>query len=844
MHLLRTIRLLPLLGALALTPACSDGGDDDAEDLCPDDPAKTAPGACGCGVSDADTNGDGLPDCFDAKLDLCPDDAAKTSPGACGCGVTDADTNGNGIPDCLDSKIDLCPDDPAKQLPGFCGCGASDADTNGNGIPDCIDPGEGGGDLCPDDPNKVLPGVCGCGVSDADTNANGLPDCLDSRADLCPKDPAKTAPGRCGCGVPDSDLMLAGQMDCAVIKNVAISDLHSPSIAIMEGHGDPSGHHNGSEVTPIITLGGNLLSSVGSHIVITASGAVVPVTGVDLLTWVTPEMLDAKTPMRIGLYAASLGDEPAPLKVEALFWGADYPTLPSPDPETDALAIVTLYEGKPALGEWAFRGALAYTAYPTGTRYVTLQISTPGEASEWPDGGVISIVAPQLILGERMVRFSNDVVTWSEWMSAKDAPTKWTLAAGNSGRSLLIQTYDPLVHVFRAHKSNTLTVFHCGDGQTTGPEACDDGNTVDGDGCSADCLLVEPNYLCPTRGPCHLIECGDGIADWPEQCDDGNDQAGDGCSADCSAKEPGYFCPYGGGACHEIICGDGVPEWPEECDDGNDQAGDGCSADCLAWEPGYYCPYDGGPCLEHICGDGIVVGSEDCDDGNIDDGDGCSADCEDVEPGYTCPNNGGACSPVTCGDGTWTPPFELCDDGNTEDGDGCSAECMPEPDYYCMGGTNCQKLCTDGKTAGSGGCTGLKLPTITSIDEYDPPYDQVAILAVRFVQTRAWYPPGEHCTAAYDNTTPSRYIAIAITNNTNAPQFLGAQLLFSSGIRYSFYEAPFNPLAPLDGCIHIDSDDAPSIPAKSTRIMVLTDLNAGIDSAIGMAYAAAEPIDD
>jgi hypothetical protein len=54
----------------------------DANDGCPTDPNKTAPGICGCGVSDVDTDGDGTADC----LDDCPNDPEKTSPGACGCG--------------------------------------------------------------------------------------------------------------------------------------------------------------------------------------------------------------------------------------------------------------------------------------------------------------------------------------------------------------------------------------------------------------------------------------------------------------------------------------------------------------------------------------------------------------------------------------------------------------------------------------------------------------------------------------------------------------------------------------------------------------------------------------
>jgi hypothetical protein len=104
----------------------------DGADGCPDDPAKTDPGLCGCGVPDTDSDGDGTPDCND----LCPADANKTDPGTCGCGITDADSDGDGTPDCHDQ----CPADAGKTDPGACGCGVADVDSNGNGIADCLDP--------------------------------------------------------------------------------------------------------------------------------------------------------------------------------------------------------------------------------------------------------------------------------------------------------------------------------------------------------------------------------------------------------------------------------------------------------------------------------------------------------------------------------------------------------------------------------------------------------------------------------------------------------------------------------------------------------------------------------
>lgn len=55
-------------------------------DQCPNDPSKTAPGLCGCGVPDTDSDGDGTPDC----QDQCPNDASKIQIGACGCGTSES----------------------------------------------------------------------------------------------------------------------------------------------------------------------------------------------------------------------------------------------------------------------------------------------------------------------------------------------------------------------------------------------------------------------------------------------------------------------------------------------------------------------------------------------------------------------------------------------------------------------------------------------------------------------------------------------------------------------------------------------------------------------------------
>ncbi|HVK86756.1 MAG TPA: DUF4215 domain-containing protein [Kofleriaceae bacterium] len=60
--------------------------------------------------------------------------------------------------------------------------------------------------------------------------------------------------------------------------------------------------------------------------------------------------------------------------------------------------------------------------------------------------------------------------------------------------------------------------------------------------------------------------CGDSTIDEGEQCDDGNTYDGDGCSATCEK---------------EACCGDGTLDPGEQCDDGNTVSGDGCSSTCV-----------------------------------------------------------------------------------------------------------------------------------------------------------------------------------------------------------------------------------------------------------------------
>eukprot|EP00929_Paragymnodinium_shiwhaense_P076937 TRINITY_DN39600_c0_g5_i1.p1 TRINITY_DN39600_c0_g5~~TRINITY_DN39600_c0_g5_i1.p1 ORF type:complete len:7063 (+),score=1414.31 TRINITY_DN39600_c0_g5_i1:190-21189(+) len=240
-----------------------------------------------------------------------------------------------------------------------------------------------------------------------------------------------------------------------------------------------------------------------------------------------------------------------------------------------------------------------------------------------------------------------------------------------------------------SHCANCVAT--CGDARRDAGEACDDGNTDDGDGCSSTCTL-ETGYYCfggaapsdatPLPDTCENATCGDGVAQGAEQCDDGNLRNADGCSVDCLV-EAGWVCTGDQPSVCETVCGDGAHAGSEECDDGGLEEGDGCSSNCTV-EDGWFCEggtaYGADTCHTY-CGDGLRI-FEECDDGNSENGDGCDSLCH-VEDGWAC--SGGSrftrdvCDYSTCGDGMideWGG--EECDDHNNIGGDGCSANCKNE----------------------------------------------------------------------------------------------------------------------------------------------------------------------
>ena len=214
---------------------------------------------------------------------------------------------------------------------------------------------------------------------------------------------------------------------------------------------------------------------------------------------------------------------------------------------------------------------------------------------------------------------------------------------------------------FRLDVSRVGAGAICGDGLLEDAEECDDGNTADGDGCSAVCTIEDG-------------VCGDGVIGAGEECDDGNTADGDGCSSICTIEGDGD------------VCGDGFVGPTETCDDGNTDDDDGCNASCEV-EDGWICEYeDARPsfCFPE-CGDGLIIDDEECDDANVEDGDGCSSTCL-IEDGWDCVDEPSICLPI--GTDTDDDGVEDLDDNcpdvfnpgqRDEDGDGIGDECDDDP---------------------------------------------------------------------------------------------------------------------------------------------------------------------
>ena len=257
-----------------------------------------------------------------------------------------------------------------------------------------------------------------------------------------------------------------------------------------------------------------------------------------------------------------------------------------------------------------------------------------------------------------------------------------------------------------------------------------------------------------------LSTCGDGMIDAGEACDDGNRMGTDGCSAVCTV-EPGFICMGEPSVCvmdNRDPDGDGLPTSteerlgtdPEDADSDNDGLSDGDEVD--GGNPRRYDvgidtdPLDADtdddgiddgeeselgtdgfmtdPLDPDVDGDGLPDGLEvglgpvpgglsdvamipyagtgvgfvpdadtstttdplraDTDNGGVPDGVEDTNSNGRVDVGELDPNNPADDGSLNCGNGV-IDRGETCDDGNRTGGDGCSMFCIVEPGWVCRG---------------------------------------------------------------------------------------------------------------------------------------------------------------
>ena len=708
--------------------AGTDPNDPSDDDLCPADPAKNAPGACGCGVADTDFDGDGIADCNDNDDDNdgVPDTEDTDSGNPFACGDLDADT----CDDCVGGTFDLSSDGLDFDGDGLCDSGDADDDND-----DVLDI---------DDSDIHNPYACG------DVDGDTCDDCVGGISDLWADGLDFDGDGACDAGdadddndnvldIDDSDThnpFVCGDLDADTCEDCLGGSFDAWADGLdFDGDGacdagDPDDDNDGA-------LDGN------------DSNDNDPFTCSDL---------DGDTCDDCASGSFGTGADGFDFDGDGACDAGD-----ADDDNDGALDGNDSNDNDPFTcsdldGDTC--DDCASGSFGTGADGFDFDgdgLCDAGDADDDNDGAL-----------DGNDSNDNDPFTCSHTDGdACDDCASGTFDPGNDGYDL---NGDGLC--------DAALVPACGDGLCDVSEGCSTcpgdcgactgpcGNGVCETGedclsCGADCGACAPSC---GDGTCGLDEdcvscpldclacpavCGDGTCDATENCSTCADDCGvcaPGCGNDkCDADESCDTCSLDCGACPSR-CGDGT------CQPGEDSIS--CSADCGVapatcgndtCDTGEHCsncPLDCDPCPD-VCGDGTCAPGEDCGT--------CETDCGVCAPGCgngvcnigedcgSCPGDCGGCG-VTCGDDACSPGEDsiscptdcgvapaTCGNDTCDTGEHCSncpLDCDPCPDV-CGDGTceateDCNTCATDcgacSKGCGNGLCSGSEDPSTCPVD--------------------------------------------------------------------------------------------------------------------------------
>ena len=196
----------------------------------------------------------------------------------------------------------------------------------------------------------------------------------------------------------------------------------------------------------------------------------------------------------------------------------------------------------------------------------------------------------------------------------------------------------------------------CGDGvRGEINEICDDGNTMDGDGCSADCQTLDVDVLCANASSLPLGASTQG------NTTTGVDGLMSTCQAGLARADLFTVAPPGPGRLRLHLTSPTSQTLSVRATCADDASERGCRGDfgvatdqelivqvtdtplapltvmvsaATVLEEGPYAL--AAEFVPELCGDGIIAGREVCDDGNALGDDGCSSDCRAIEYDVFC----------------------------------------------------------------------------------------------------------------------------------------------------------------------------------------------------------------